>query len=365
MAIEDEARWGWRIPVVLLLVILVVLATTVAVVTGWSRATLVDTDGYVDALVAPLAADAEVKDAIATELAHQMTKETGAGFAANFQQWLPPGATAARAALGQWGAQIEQAWRERLGPAIRTQLDQPTFTALWTQANAEGHRQLIDALTKPGTGATVTIDMNAIVQQAVREVGVQIDSQLGLPNVGTTFYGAIADALPPEIGRISVDVSRIGKPARTAISLVDPIFALSLGAAVFFALLAVGAAPPRRRGTAVLVLGVACLLTAGALWSSVNSQARTAGDRAAAMAVQPFSPEMHLIVDRQAALAAQSFRGWLTATAAVGLGLVLIGGLWRIGSGRAARSDPFVDAAYTPVQEWNDAPVSPWSNRGY
>src|SRR6185503_10487129 len=108
--------------------------------------------------------------------------------------------------------------------------------------------------------------------------------------------------------------------------------------------------PTRRRGSAVVMLGTATLLGAGVLWFMVTTQAKGAGDRAASVAVKPFSAEMRLVVDREAVLAVESFRVWALAMAGVGLGLVLIGGIWRIWSGR--QPDPFDTGAYASVQDW-------------
>jgi hypothetical protein len=360
--VDQGDRWGWRLPFVVLLVAVSVLATSCAVTLGWSRATLIDTEGYVNALVEPLTTDPEVKDAVASELAREMTRTLGTDITARLQQWVPPGAVGVRQAMQTLGAQIEQGWRERLGPAVRTQLDQPSFTGLWIEANREAHKQLIAALAEGGSKTTVTLDLHAIAQASVRETGAQIDQQLGLPGSAALVYNAMADALPPEAGRITVDVSKISRQARNAISVIDPLFIISLGVAAFFALLAVGVAPRRRRGTAVVLLGLGFLLVAGGLWSSINAQSQGAGARVASVSVQPVSAEMQLVIDHQVRLAVESFRLWAGATAALGLGLVLVGGIWRIASGR--RSDPAPVAAYPAPGQWNEAPA-PWSSRSY
>src|SRR5690606_14238137 len=151
-------RWGWRAPVVLILVVISLVALSTAVTLGWSRTTLISTDGYVDALVEPLASDPDVKDAVATELAREMTANMGGNIADQLTQWVPADATIVRASLETFAAQIEEGWRNGLKPAIRAQLDQPTFHELWVDANREAHRQLIAALRDGTTGATVTLD---------------------------------------------------------------------------------------------------------------------------------------------------------------------------------------------------------------
>jgi hypothetical protein len=356
----DEDRWGWRLPVVLVLVLATMLATSTAITLGWSRATLIDTEGYVDALIQPLTGDPQVKDAVATELAAEMTANMGTDISGRLEQLVPPGAVLVRQAMAGYAQQIEQAWRQQLRPAIRTQLDLPSFNALWVEANREAHRQLIEALKDGNTGTTVTLDLHEIAQASVRETGVQLDQQLNLPaNVGTQVYAAIAEALPPEAGRIAVDVSRISEQARTVIALVDPMYVISLGAAAFFALVTVGVAPRRRRGTAVILLGLGALVLAGGLWYSASSQSGNAGSRASSLAVKPLSPEMQLVVGREAALAVESFRTWVVAVAAGGVALVLIGGIWRLISGRR-RPEP----EPAPATDWSYPPSS-WSTRTY
>jgi hypothetical protein len=360
--IEDRGdRWGWRLPVVLLLVLVTMVATSAAISLGWTRATLINTEGYVDALIVPLTNDPAVKEAVATELASEMTRTMGGDITAQLTQWLPPGAVGVREAMAGYAEQIEQGWREQLRPAIRRQLDEAAFTALWIEANREAHRQLIEALKDGDTGTTVTLDLHAVAQGAVRETGVQLDRQFNLPgNVGTLVYGAMADALPAEAGRIAVDVSRISDEARTAIALIDPLYIASLGTAAFFALLVVGVAPRRRRGTAVIMLGVGLLFVAGGLWQSVSTQSAGVGQRVSSIAVRPLSPEMQLVVDREAQLAVDSFRQWAVGAAAAGVVLVLIGGVWRIVSGR--RTPDAVSTA--AADEWAYPPAS-WSSRTY
>ena len=364
MAYGDVDHWGWRAPALAILAVLTALCVAVAVLTAWSRTTLVDTEGYLDALVAPLTADNEVKDAVASELARQMSDATGDAFAERLQQWVPASNLLVKAAIGQFADQIEQGWKERLRPAIRAQLDLPTFSSLWIQANGEAHRQLMDALGDAKTGSRVTLNLHPIAQDAVRETGVQLDQQLGLPNsVGAMVYAAIAAALPPEVGQVTVDVSRVSRPARQAISLIDPIIGVAIGAALILALMAVGAAPTGRQGTSIIVVGLAVVGVAGLLWLGVSNQAEKAGDRVGGISVKPLSPEMHLVIDHEAALAAASFRGWAVATAAGGLALVVIGGLWRLASGR--QPDLYDSGSYSTGGQWDETPVTHWSSRGY
>jgi hypothetical protein len=365
-SVDDGDRWGWRAPVVGLFVIMAVLAAGVAVSIGWTRATLIDTNGYVNALVVPLASDPEVKDAVAAEMAREMTANMEANISAQLEAWVPASNTLIRQAISQFSRQIEQGWRDGLQPALRAQLDLPSFNALWVEANHEAHAQLIDALKDGTTGKTVTLDLHAIAQAAVRETGVQIDSQLGLPGeIGTKVYKAIAEHLPAEAGRISVDVSRIPRSARTGIVLIDPLFVVSLAIAAFCALVAIGVAPRRRRGVAVMVLGAATLALSVGLWLPVKAQAEGVGDRVSELAVKPLSAEMRFVLDRQAELAVDSFRAWALGTAAVGAALLVVGALWLV-IARRSRPDTEPASPYPPVERWSDPPATTWSsNRPY
>src|SRR3954467_3650129 len=71
MSSRGLGRWRWRAPVVAVLVVISLFAGACAAGLAWGRATLVDTDGYVDAMVRPLINDPAVKDALATELANR------------------------------------------------------------------------------------------------------------------------------------------------------------------------------------------------------------------------------------------------------------------------------------------------------
>jgi hypothetical protein len=318
--------------VVAVLVVISLFAGACAAGLAWGRATLVDTDGYVDAMVRPLINDPAVKDALATELANRSVDTIDFSF---LVQFVPAWATDARAAMTRVANQMEQAWKDALQPSIRKQLDGPTFPALWEEASASAQRQLIAALSDGSGRSTVVIDLHDIVVAAVRDSGAAVDQQLGLQfPVMESVYDGMANSLPPEVGQVAVDVSRVGKPARNALARSEELLTMSLIVALAAGLLAIALGPRGRKGTVMVILGTGLVLGAGALWWSVRTSAAGAGDRAAALSVQPLSAEVRFMIDAQAKLAAASVWGWAAGLALLGLVLALVGGFWRLWAGR-------------------------------
>jgi hypothetical protein len=362
--------------VVALLVVISLVAGACAAGLAWGRATLVDTDGYVDAMVRPLINDPAVKDALATELANRSVETIDFSF---LVQFVPEWATDARAAMNRVAAQMEQAWKDALRPSIRKQLDGAAFPALWEEASASAQRQFIAALSDGSRRSTVVIDLHDIVVAAVRESGAAVDEQLGLKfPVMESVYDGMATSLPPEVGQVSVDVSRVGIPARNALAMSEELLTLCLVVAVAAGLLAIALGPRGRKGTVMVILGTGLVLGAGALWWSVRTSAAGAGDRAAALSVQPLSPEVRFMIDAQAKLAAASVWGWAAGLAFLGLGLALVGGLWRLWAGRhyAPGAAPGPDGGYGRAAEWPEQATAPaygpgvygpggWSPGGY
>jgi hypothetical protein len=127
------------------------------------------------------------------------------------------------------------------------------------------------------------------------------------------------------------------------------------------------------------------------LWVSLSNAQATAADKAAGAATTALSADTRLIIERQAVLAVESFRGWALGLAIVGAVLLAIGGIWRLASGRAPEPLPTgggyggqPGTGYPPAQPgyghppqqapggypqaggWDDSPANPpWSSRPY
>lgn len=207
--------------------------------------------------------------------------------------------------------------RDRVELRAREALERPAIQTLWENANREAHKALLKVLDGGGPivsteGGTVTLDLKALLADLQERTGL----------------GArVAAALPASAAQITILQSDQLATAQDVAHVLDglPIVLCALSLALFGAALLV--APGYRRQTVRgygfgLILAGAAALAAGA-WAGdaiVDSIARTSAAEPAARAVW----------DIYDSLLAEA------ATAAIGYGLVLVGGAWLAGSTRWA-----------------------------
>jgi hypothetical protein len=212
-----------------------------SVVAVWTRATVLNTDRYVDTM-APIARSPAVQKAVADRLDAKITGSID--FDALARDVLPARADILAPAI-QTGAEA----------AIRQQLDRfvasDRFAQLWDEANRRIHSRVVALLTTGSSkrltleGDTVYLDLSAAVErvkQALRDRG----------------FGRIADAIPATVdGKIPLLTSDGFGTARQGINLLKH---LSVGLPLL-ALLALGGhvllSGSRRRGLLRVALGIA------------------------------------------------------------------------------------------------------------
>ena len=223
----------------------------------WTRATVLNTDRYVDTM-APIAASPAVQKAVADKL---NTRISGAiDFNALAREALPERADVLAPAIAA-GAQT----------AIREGLDRfvasDRFQDLWNEANRRAHDRVVALLTtgKSGRltleGDTVYLDFSAAIErlkERLRERG----------------FNRVADAIPASVdGQIPLLTSDGFSSARRAINIIKGLsIVLPLLTLLFFAghiLLT----RPRRRGWLRVALG---LTLTGLLLLAVVGIGRTA-----------------------------------------------------------------------------------------
>jgi hypothetical protein len=212
-----------------------------SVVAVWTRATVLNTDHYVDTM-APIARSPAVQKTVVDKLDAQIT---GAIDFESLARDVLPGRADILAPAIQTGAEA----------AIRQQLDNfvasDRFAQLWDEANRRIHSRVVALLTTGSSkrltleGDTVYLDLSAAVdrvKQRLRDRG----------------FERIADAIPPTVdGKIPLLTSDGFGTARKGINLLKHLSVLL----PLLALLALGGhvllADSRRRGLLHVALGIA------------------------------------------------------------------------------------------------------------
>lgn len=222
-----------------LLALLSALLLPLALTAAWAERTATDTAAYVDA-VGPLADDPAVQDAVAGRLAAVAEEQVTAAL----------------------GPAVGSAATEVTLEGSRAVVASDAFTRVWRRGNAALHRQLTASLEEERSRA-LALRLDPLV-----------DAVLG------TLAGDLGLPAPPEVDlplEVTVASAQDADRARAAYRLVD---ASSPALPVVWAAVLVLALLPRGRRAALLVAGVASVLTCLALWLAVE-----AGGAAAAQAV--------------------------------------------------------------------------------
>jgi hypothetical protein len=257
-----------------ILVILTSLSVVAATAAIWVKRTVRDTDRYV-ALVAPLAHDRAVTDALALRLTDD------AFTALNVRQrvedalgsipQLPPSANSLIAGPLTSGVQnVIQTRAERF-------LASPAFESLWVQVNRQVHVKLValldgdyDQLPNVSvTGGEVRLNLVGAVARVLQEVVQQGADELGIdvtipsipPNLDASagierLNSALGTTLPPDFGQVTLmtrqQLEGYQEAAQRLNTLAGALFVLSIALLVATIL----AATDRRRAIIWLGLGI-------------------------------------------------------------------------------------------------------------
>jgi hypothetical protein len=241
LAARAGSRWRWRRAALVLLLVLGCGLSAASVIAIWTRATVLNTNRYVDTM-APIARSSAVQKAVAEKLD---AKITGAiDFQALAREIAPKHADVLAPAI-QAGADA----------AIRQGLDRfvasDRFAELWDAANRRAHETVVALLTT-GKSNRLTLDGDIVyldLSQAVDRVKDRLRER---------GFGTIADAIPATVdGRIPLLTSEGFSTARRGINVLKGLsWLLPLLALLCFAghiLLT----QPRRRGWLRVALGLA------------------------------------------------------------------------------------------------------------
>jgi hypothetical protein len=270
-----------RFLAVLVLWLLTTLALAVAVPATWAQHNVVDRNGY-SALAASAAKDPALQQAMAAELTTQLLR-----LAANS------------------GYDVNEAL---FSGAARAYTSGDAFPGQFALANQVVHRWLFtDTVGQSDSSGRWEIDLSPMLadssfQQTLADFGVKAPSSLQIP--------------------LTEDVSDSVRPGQLrAVAKWGPW--VSVGAAVLagaMALLTLAAA--RRRGKALVALGVSGLIGGAAGWAGIE-----VGRRRITQALDATTGDVRNVADAMVEHAIGSLHLWLNVTLAAGAAVVLLGAL--------------------------------------
>lgn len=265
------------------------LAVTVPAL--WAQHNVVSEDGYA-ALATAAAKDPALQQAMASELAAQLTTATGAS--------------------GVQGSVLDA--------AIGAYTASSVFPGQFATVNRVAHRWLFtDTVARSDASGRWVVDLapmlaDSSIKQTLTGFGVQPPSSLEVP--------------------LTENVSAHLRPGQLRLVAVWGPWA-SVGVAVLtgvFALLTLAAA--RARGKTIAALGISALLVGAAGWAGIEIGRRFVDD-----ALNRTPGDVHAVADVMVDHAVGSMHMWLNLTLTVGGGLVIIGVIVALLSGLGSRRD--------------------------
>jgi Short C-terminal domain len=302
-------------------VLAIIVAATVlaflAIFAVWVNRQALNTENWTETSTEMLESDA-----IRTQIAAFVVDELYANVDVEGQirAALPPRAQGlAGAAAGALRNFAEQAARQLL--------ERPRVQLLWEEANRRAHRRLLQVVEGGGDtvsteGGEVTLDLNALLGQTERRVGVPAKLQ---------------EKIPPDAGQLTILRSDQLELAQDVVNLVEDLaivlVVLALGLFALAVYLAVGWRREALRavGFGFVVAGAGALV-ARALAGDVVVDSLTSTESVRPAAEEAWSIGTSLLTDAAAAM--------------VWYGLVIVAGAWLAGSTRPATATRAALAPY-------------------
>lgn len=291
-----------------ILVVLTSLSVVAATAAIWMKRTVWDTDRYV-ALVAPLADDPAVTDALALRLTNDAF--TALNVRVRVQEALgsiPELAPSANSLLaGPLTSGVQNVVQNRAERFLAS----PAFASLWVQMNRQLHVKLV-ALLKGDyeqlpnvsvTGGEVQLNLVSAVARVLQQVEQQGTDELGIdvtiPSIPTNLDASAAigrlnsslgTSLPPDFGQVTImtkqQLQGYQQAARRLNIWAGALFLLSIALLVATIL----ASTPRRRAVIWLGLGITVAMVLGGVFlrrleARITDSIARPGARAAAQGV--------------------------------------------------------------------------------
>jgi len=236
---ERQGPSGFRKFSAWFLAILAIILISTAMVTGWAKSTLLDTDTFV-ATLAPLPEDPAVAEALATRIGDATVEATN--LEAALAGKLPPELTIIAAPVADAAGNLVSAAAEEV-------IQSDAFSSIWSTALRGAHSALL--VLVEGNGAieagegTVSLDLDRLAEPAIAAAAAR---------------GFDLEAVAGEdftLGNVVLVRSDALGSAQAAVSLLNTLGWLTVLLAIAGVAIALLVAPDRRRQVAILGFGTA------------------------------------------------------------------------------------------------------------
>ena len=236
---EDEGPSGFRKFSAWFLAIVAIILISTAMLTGWAKSTILDTDTFV-ATLSPLSKNPAVAEALAARIGDATVEATNLETAIAAQ--LPPELTLIAAPVADAAGSLVATAAEEV---IKTD----AFAAVWSTVLRAAHRSVLLLVQGNGAvvaeGGTVAIDLDRLAEPAIAAAA---DRGFDLTAVAGEDY---------TLGEVVlIDSDALGS-AQSAVAFLDMLGWLTLLLALAAVGLALLVAPDRRRQIAILGFGTA------------------------------------------------------------------------------------------------------------
>lgn len=181
----------WKSALSAVLITLACILAPSSIVASWASSIIGDTNRYV-AMVAPLTADPDVQNAIATRTSQAVSAHIDVN--SLLQQVAPTDRPRLDAALGKLSGPIDSAITSFVQKQTQSVVSSSWFQSFWADANRRIHQNMVKALTGQGGGAvqltqnSVVIDLAPVIDQVKQRLvsnGMTIAGKI--PEIHTNF----------------------------------------------------------------------------------------------------------------------------------------------------------------------------------
>ena len=238
------------------LVIIAGILLPISLIARWGITTLTDTEKFIG-VVAPLADDPTVRQAVSTELTSAITAQVNVS---SLITELLPGRPAVGAVLSP---SLQALVDGAVAKAVDRVLASPRFSQLWVKVNTVAQQQLVAALSGDQTGSVqiqgdkVVLDTEVVFEAVKAEL------------VANGLTIAANAQLPPKADReIVLLQSAQLQQIRTVYAFTNPVAMWLIFVVLVFFLIAVAVA--KRRRPIVMGVGIAIVLGGIILWGALT-----------------------------------------------------------------------------------------------
>ncbi|RAG80723.1 hypothetical protein DN069_36595 [Streptacidiphilus pinicola] len=181
----------WKSALSAVLITLACILAPLSIVASWASSIIGDTNRYV-AMVAPLPANPDVQNAIATRTSQAVSAHIDVN--SLLQQVAPTDRPRLDAALGKLSGPIDSAITSFVQKQTQSVVSSSWFQSFWADANRRIHQNMVKALTGQGGGAvqltqnSVVIDLAPVIDQVKQRLvsnGMTIAGKI--PEIHTNF----------------------------------------------------------------------------------------------------------------------------------------------------------------------------------